>query len=113
MNLPGVEYFKMIIYSVTILVKNSRVHEWLEWMKIEHIPEIMSTGLFLSYRIMKEISQSLENDETKFIVNYELENKENYDNYTLKFAASLQRKHTEKFSGYFEAARTVLEVINS
>lgn len=103
----------MIIYSVTILVKNSIVQEWLEWMKKEHIPEVMSTGLFLSYRIMKEISQSLESDETKFIINYELENNQNFDNYNLKFAPTLQRKHTEKFSGYFEAARTVLQVLNS
>jgi hypothetical protein len=40
---------KMIVYNVTVSVKNSIVKEWLEWMKNEHIPELMNTEYFSSY----------------------------------------------------------------
>ncbi len=102
----------MIIYSVTININNSVVSEWLEWMMKIHIPEVMSTGLFVNYRFMKEIIPLPEGSETRFIINYELTDKESYDNYSRNFAPFLQRKHTEKFSGKFTANRTLMEVIN-
>ena len=36
----------MYIYNVTINIEDT-VHElWLEWMKKEHIPEMLATGKF-------------------------------------------------------------------
>lgn len=62
----------MIVYNVSVSVKNSIVKEWLEWMKNEHIPELMNTGYFSSYKLMKEIIPSVDMHETSFMVNYEL-----------------------------------------
>ena len=53
----------MIIYNVTVKVDNSIAGAWLDWMKKEHIPDLMRTGLFLDYRL----SKLLEQDETEGI----------------------------------------------
>lgn len=103
----------MIIYSVSISVKNNILKEWLNWMQTEHIPEVMKTGYFTNCKLMKEIIPSIDMNETSFTINYELKSIEDYYKYAETFAPTLQQKHQEKFSGYFRASRTVLELLNS
>ena len=44
----------MIIYNVTVTVQNEIVEEWLNWIRLEHIPEVLSTGLFID-SVLKEL----------------------------------------------------------
>lgn len=104
-------HISMIIYSISIIVKNSVVSEWLSWMNQEHIPEILATGLFLDYRIMKNLIPSSLSDETNFIINYRLKSIEDYHVYAEKYSPALQSKHHEKFPGKFRASRSVLELL--
>ena len=41
----------MIIYNVTVSVEESIKTDWLDWMKTEHIPEVMATGVFAKAQI--------------------------------------------------------------
>jgi hypothetical protein len=41
----------MIIYNVTVNVDESIAKEWLSWMQETHIPEVMTTGIFLNHRL--------------------------------------------------------------
>lgn len=43
----------MIIYNVTIKVSHDIALEWVNWMKQEHIPDLLLTGLFVDYRFCK------------------------------------------------------------
>ena len=36
----------MILYNVTVKILPEVAEEWEKWMKAEHIPEVMATGLF-------------------------------------------------------------------
>jgi hypothetical protein len=36
----------MIIYNITVNIDDSAHDEWLEWMKTEHIPQVLGTGKF-------------------------------------------------------------------
>ena len=40
----------MIIYSITIVIADTLVKKWELWMKEKHIPDVMATGLFKSYK---------------------------------------------------------------
>src|SRR4051812_43707164 len=51
---------KMIIYNVTVKVAHPIAAEWLRWMKDEHMPDILATGLFIESRLCR----LLEQDET-------------------------------------------------
>ncbi len=50
----------MIIYNVTIKVDKTIAEDWLLWMQKEHIPEVMATGCFYAYKIVRllEIDES-------------------------------------------------------
>ena len=43
----------MILYNITVSIDYNVHQEWLIWMKEVHIPDVMSTGLFLKSMIAK------------------------------------------------------------
>ena len=48
----------MIIYNVTISIRPDLEGEVLAWLKNEHIPEILETGLFVEHHIFKIFESS-------------------------------------------------------
>ncbi len=101
----------MIIYNVTAKVNHAFVDEWLKWMKQEHIPELMNTGLFLDYRL----SRLLDQDETEgptFTVQYFCDSMEHYNTYIAEYAQAMRQKGLQRFGNNFIAFRTVMQVIS-
>jgi hypothetical protein len=47
----------MFIYNVTTHVEPSIENQWLEWMNIEHIPQMIQTGKFKKAIIFKVITE--------------------------------------------------------
>ena len=43
----------MIIYNVTVKIEQSLANDWVEWMKSKHIPDVIATGLFSTYRLCR------------------------------------------------------------
>ena len=101
----------MIIYNVTIKVEAAIAKEWLQWMQEVHIPEVMQTGCFTDYKIVR----LLEVDETEgptYAIQYHAESKAIYNQYILKFASTLREKTNEKWGNRFIAFRSVMEVVH-
>ena len=50
----------MLIYNITIQVNWTIHNEWLPWMQEVHIPEVMATGMFTHFRILRllEVDES-------------------------------------------------------
>jgi hypothetical protein len=42
-----------ILYNVTIKIETTIQEEWLEWMKNVHIPDVLATECFESYRLTR------------------------------------------------------------
>jgi hypothetical protein len=101
----------MIIYNVTIKVENQIADEWLEWMKQEHIPELMDTGLFADARL----SRLLEQDETEgitYIAQYFCKDMEAYRSYISDHSERMRNKSFARFGNRFIAFRTLMQVEN-
>lgn len=99
----------MIIYNVTVKVDTSIAAEWVQWMKKEHIPELLKTGLFVDAKLC----HLLEQDETEgktYIAQYYLDGMENYNSYISEHAPRMREKGFERFGNKFIAFRTVMEV---
>jgi hypothetical protein len=49
-----------LIYNVTIKVEATIADEWLRWLQDEHIPDVMATGCFSNYKIVRllEVDES-------------------------------------------------------
>lgn len=100
----------MIIYNVTIKVENSVADSWVYWMKAEHMPDLMSTDLFIDCRL----SRLLEQDETEgitYTAQYFCDGIEEYNAYIATHADNMRERANKMFGGKFVAFRTIMETI--
>lgn len=101
----------MIIYNVTVNVEEDIHDEWIEWMKTKHIPDVMNTGCFKTYRMFRLITRQQGETGITYAIQYEADSWDDYDRYRLQYAPALQKEHAEKFEGKFYAFRTLLETV--
>jgi len=101
----------MIIYNVTINVEESAHNEWLDYMKNEHISDVMNTGCFIDYTFSRIITRQEGETGITYAIQYKCKTMGEYDNYQTNFASALQKEHTKKFEGKFYAFRTLLEEV--
>lgn len=100
----------MIIYNITIKVTNNINEAWLQWMKQEHIPAIMDTGLFHDYRICRLLEQDDEDGPT-YSIQYLTDTLENYHTYLEEHAPTFRKSSYDRFGSQFVAFRTVMQVV--
>lgn len=99
----------MIIYNVTLNIKKDVELEWVKWMKEKHIPDIMKTNHFNSWKMFKILVPAGMPDETTYVVRYTTNSMEKYEEYARNEAPRLQIEHVEKYPGKFTASRAILE----
>lgn len=100
-----------IIYNVTTQVDKGIAEAWLQWMQSEHIPEILASGCFTGYRMVR----LLEVDEAEgptYAVQYEALSKAAYNLYIEKYAPALRQKGTDRWGDRFIAFRTLMQVVH-
>ena len=101
----------MIIYSLTVVIKKDMEDFRFNWMKKEHINDIMKTGYFLDWEMQKLLMPEIDANESSYVISYKLQSLEQYDKYVKKAAHRLQKEHKEKFSGKYKASRAVYQLI--
>lgn len=99
----------MIIYNITLSINPIIETEVMQWLKEEHIPEVLETGLFLDYSIFKVIEDPDNRKHNSYAVQYRLESWAHYETYKLEHAAKLKEKTQKKFGENVLAFRTFLE----
>ena len=99
----------MILYNVTINIDNSVHDDWLEWMKTKHIPDVLSTGLFIENKIFKIITEDA--NENTYSIQYFLSSFEDYEKYQKEHAVKLQEEHSKKYKNKFVTFRTLMEEV--
>jgi hypothetical protein len=101
----------MIIYNVTIKVEKEVANEWLDWLKNEHIPDLLGTGCFLNATIL----QLLDTDDSEgptYAVQYFADSREEVERYLNDYSAAMRAKGLERWGGKFIAFRSLMKVIN-
>ena len=100
----------MIIYNVTVKLEKEIAMEWLDWMKQEHIPEMLATGKF-SRALMSRVMVEEPMGGITYSVQYTAENREMLQRYYEEDAPEMRAK-SKPFEGKFVAFRTELEVVS-
>jgi hypothetical protein len=98
----------MILYNVTVNIDPEVHQDWVQWMKTKHIPDVLSTGLFIENRFFRVMSTE-EGEGFTYSVQYFLENMDQYEKYRMEFAPTLQAEHSSRYKDKFVAFRTLLE----
>jgi len=102
----------MLVYNVSIVVDESVLDQWVEWMSKKHIPSVMDTKCFSKSAMYRVVSPEPEESEGEtFVIQYYAHSVEEYERYQIEHAAILQAEHKEKFNGKFTAFRTLMEEV--
>ena len=100
----------MVIYNVTIKVDKDAAAAWVQWMKTEHIDDLLRTGLFTDCRLCKLLEQD-ESEGITFIAQYFCASIDQYNIYIAQYAEKMREKGQSRFGGKFVAFRTIMEII--
>jgi len=101
----------MVLYNVTVNVEENISAEWLLWMKNHHIPEMMDTGCFLSFKTLKLENELPDSPGITYCVQYWCQSKKELDTYLEKYAQVMRARHQKAFPNKFVAFRTILSEI--
>ncbi len=101
----------MVFYNVTCNLDESIANEWITWMKTEHLPEVMSTRLFESFRFCKLVTEADDNEGLNFSIQYKLLNMANFEQYKNEFAPAMRNKTLQKWGEKVLSFRSIMEEI--
>jgi hypothetical protein len=99
----------MIIYNVTTIIEDSIQTDYLNFMHNEHMPEVMATGKFTSYKLFLLTEPA--NEGITYCAQYFVDDINKLEDYRKNDSPRLQLHFQEKFSGKFVAFRSVLHLI--
>ncbi|MDB5011603.1 MAG: hypothetical protein JWR67_973 [Mucilaginibacter sp.] len=100
----------MIIYNETIIVDESIYKEWLNWIQNVHIPAVMATGYFDSYRILNVIDSP--NEGVTYCIQYQASSLNNYNEFNSKHQQLLQATHQQRFENRFVMFNTLMQTVD-
>jgi hypothetical protein len=100
----------MLLYNVTVGIDKDVEFEWLEWMKVEHIPEVMSTGMFIDFKLYKVLHDQ-EDGNVSYSVQYFARTINHVNIYFEKFAPKFLEKLRIRFKDKHVAFMTLLQEV--
>lgn len=101
----------MVVYNITMKVEPQIEQEWLKWQKNEHIPEVMSTGLFSEYKLFRLLEQDDEEGVT-YVIQYFTSSIDQYKKYVDQFSLQLRKKTVDKWGDGCISFRSVMQIVN-
>lgn len=101
----------MILYNVTVTIDLDIQEDWVTWMRDVHIPDVMITGMFISYRMSRLMGHE-HSDSEIYTIQYLAKDMAHLLRYQEEFAPELQQQHRARYDGKFAAFRTVMELID-
>ncbi|MCB0543533.1 MAG: DUF4286 family protein [Lewinellaceae bacterium] len=101
----------MLLYNVTVTIDLDVHEDWVRWMRETHIPDVMTTGMFLSYRMCRLTGHDHADSEI-YTMQYLVKDMAHLVRYQEEFAPGLQRQHSERYQGKYAAFRTVMELLD-
>ena len=101
----------MFVYNITFNVEPPIESEWLEWMKNEHILDILGTQHFTEYRILRLINEHPDASGTTYAVQFTATNIDHVQQYLANQGTILQNELRAKFGEKVLSFTSLLEEI--
>jgi len=101
----------MIVYNVTTKVTPAIQQDWLQWIKEEHIADIIGTGCF-THAVVLQLLETDDSEGPTYTVQYFADSKSLYNNYIASHAEKMRQKAFDKWGNQFIAFRSLMQVID-
>jgi Domain of unknown function (DUF4286) len=101
----------MLLYNVTIKVENNIADAWLQWMKDEHIPDVINTGCFTKATLCKLLEVDDEDGPT-YTVQYLSATDADYQRYINEHAPVMRKKVTDKWGNNIAIFRSLMLIVH-
>lgn len=99
----------MIIYNETFIVEDSTVPEWFSWIKSTHIPAVMETGVFDSYKILTVLDSP--NEGITYCLQYFTDTVERYSGFHYNEKQKLHDIIAQTFEERYVLFTTLMETV--
>ena len=103
----------MILYNITIAIDPSVEEEWRQWLREEHIPEVMETGKFTDYGLFRVVASGEGEDLTSYDMKFYAESMNELELYASTHAPELQQKMNQRWPDKLATFKTILESIDT
>ena len=102
----------MIILNETVQVEEGVHDRWVAWLNETHIPAMMATGIFSSYKICQLLGINREGDQVvTYAVQYTAPDMQALHAYQVHYAPQFSSDMTQQFGETALAFRTLLRVL--
>jgi hypothetical protein len=99
----------MLIYNVTTIIEPDIQQDYLDYMKNEHMPEVMATAKFINCNLF-QLTEPV-NEGLTYCAQYVANTQEDLEDYRQNHSPALQAKFQIKFPAKVVAFRSILEKI--
>jgi hypothetical protein len=100
----------MILYNITYNIEGDIESDWLEWMKMVHIPRMMHTGYFVSVQLFRLLN--VEDTGITYSLQFMSDTLEKIQDFLENSAQLLAEEHNKRYKNKHVAFRTVLQEVD-
>ncbi len=100
----------MLLYNITFGIDLDIQREWLQYMREQHIPAVLRTGLFTDHKFFKVLHDQ-EDGSISYSVQYFADTILQVNQYLEFFAPSIMEHHRIRFTNKHVAFQTLLEEV--
>jgi hypothetical protein len=101
----------MLIYNVTTKVTWAINDAWVNWMKNEHIAEIMQTGCFTDHRFVK-LLETDETDGPTYAIQFYAATIDDYNRYSKVHAPALRTAAQKRWGDQSIGFGSLMQLVN-
>ena len=98
----------MILYNITMSIDPAIEREFLRWMKDDHMPAIMATGLPVQNNVLKLLTE-VDNGGITYTFQYWFQTMEDFVTYQSLHQPALQQDVADRYANKYVSFRTLLE----
>ena len=100
----------MLIYNVTTKIDWSVAEDWVTWMQQIHIPDVMASGCFEKFQLVRLLEVDEEEGPT-YAAQFYATSKASYEDYIATHSAHLREQTNRKWGNNYISFRSLMEIL--
>lgn len=100
----------MIFYNLTVNIDKAVEREWLHWMRTEHVPAVMATGLPQEHKILHLLTE-VDNGGATYTFQFTFPRKLDFFRFQKYHSDELLEKLQQRFGTQYVTFQSLLEEV--